>query len=236
VQLTLVEHLRELRNRLFKALVSVLIIFVVGFIFSDQLFAFMMKAIPEGVKAESGTLFEGFQVRVKISLYFAIFLSLPVIITQIYGFVRPALRLKEDNTFRIYIYGGFILLAGSLAFTHFTMPHLVGALQGFIPGTEDIKVETRADILPYITTMLTIYLGFSICFQAPLIVFLTIVQDFVEAKVYTENRKWVIVILMILCAMFSPPDLMSMGMLFAPLYILFELAIIFGRLLARKRA
>lgn len=195
----------------------------------------MMKAIPSDVTARSGTLFEGFQVRIKISLYFAIFLSLPIIITQLYGFVRPALRVKEDSTFRMYIFGGFLLLTISLTFTHFTMPHLITALQSFVPGTEDLKVEKEADILPYITTILTIYLGFAICFQAPLIVFLTIVQDFVEAKVYTENRKWVVVILMILCAMFSPPDLLSMVMLFTPLYLLFEIAIILGRFLTRKK-
>ena len=196
----------------------------------------MMKAVPEGVQARSGSLFEGFQVRVKISLYFAIFLSLPVILSQAYAFIRPALRIKEDNTFRMYLLGGFFLLAGSLAFTHFTMPHLINALQAFVPGTDSLQVEKEADILPYITTILTIYLGFSIVFQAPLVVFLTIVQDFVEPTIYTENRKWVIVILMILCAMFSPPDLMSMGLLFTPLYILFEVAIILGKFLAPKKS
>lgn len=207
--------------------------FIVSFIFSDKLFAILMSAVPDDVQARSGGPLNGFSVRVQISIYVGIFFSLPVIIHQIYGFVRPALRVKEDNTFRMYLFGGFFLLMGAISFTHYILPHLINALNSFVPQERQVLIQ--ADINEYIKTILTIYLGFSIVFQVPLVVFLTIVQDFVEAKVYTENRKWVVILLLILCAMFSPPDIQSQLMLFTPLYLLFEVAIILGRLLAPKK-
>jgi len=207
--------------------------FIVGFVIGDYLFAFIMSAVPDNVQARAGGVIDGFQVRVKLALYFGVFCGLPVIIHQSYGFVRPALRLKEDGAFRMYLIGGFILLAGALTFTHITLPHLIKAFNSFVPQSRQVLIQ--ADIKAYIDTILTIYLGFSIVFQVPLVVFLTIVQGFVEASVYTENRKWVVVVLLILCAMFSPPDIQSQFLLFVPLYTLFEVAILLGKLLGPKK-
>jgi sec-independent protein translocase protein TatC len=122
-----------------------------------------------------------------------------------------------------------LLLLIAFYFTYSFLPFLIENLQAFSPE----GVEVEADVMPYISTILTIYLGFSILFQIPLIIFLTIVQGIVELKTYTENRKWVVVILLILCAVFSPPDLASQIIIFIPLYTLFEISLLVSRVVKR---
>ena len=186
-----------------------------------------MSAVPHQIQARAGSLLDPFWMKMKIGVYVGAFFSLPFVCQQAYAFVRPALRKKEDQSVRLYLWGGFILLIGAIAFTHTILPHLINALHAFIPQTRDVLIQ--ADIADYIQHILTFYLGFSILFQVPLVVFLSIAQEFVEAKVYTENRKWVVVILLVLCAIFSPPDVQSMFVLFLPLYSLFEMSVLLGR-------
>lgn len=197
---------------------------------SDPIFEWVMSGVPDDVQSRSGNPLDGFQVKMTIGTYFGLFLSLPFIAYQIYAFIRPALKAKEDRTALLYLVGGFLLVLGAITFTHFSLPHLIGALLSFLP---DIGV-IQADILDYVSTILTIYLGFAIVFQIPLLVFLSILQGFVSPEVYAKNRRWVIVILLILCAIFSPPDFQSQLLIFFPLYTLFEVALLLGRLMRKK--
>jgi len=166
-----------------------------------------------------------------IATYFGLFLSLPFIVHQIYAFVSPALKKHEDRTAKLYLFLGFFLILGAIAFTHLSLPHMIGALLSFLP---EIGV-VQADILDYVSTILTIYLGFAIVFQVPLLVFISILQGFVDSKVYSRNRRWVIVILLTLAAIFSPPDLQSQLIIFFPLYTLFEVALLLGRIMRSRR-
>jgi sec-independent protein translocase protein TatC len=189
-----------------------------------------MSGVPEDIQRRSGNPLDGFKVSMTIATYFGLFLSLPFAAYQVYAFIRPALQSREDNTALLYLFGGFILILGAITFTHFSLPHLIGALLSFLPEIGVIQ----ADILDYVSTILTIYLGFAIVFQIPLLVFLSILQGFVAPEVYSQNRRWVVVILLILCAIFSPPDFQSQLLIFFPLYTLFELALLLGRLLRKK--
>jgi sec-independent protein translocase protein TatC len=227
------EHLRELRKRIVWSALFFAVFFVACFSLSDSLFAWLMTSVPQEIQARTDSLIGPFKMKVNIGLYFGAFLALPFMIFQGYAFVRPALRVKEDNTFKIFIGGGFFLLAGAIAFTHSILPYLIQALYTFVPQSRDVLIE--ADINHYISLILTIYLGFSILFQVPLVVFLSIFQGFVESRVYRENRKWVVVILLILCAIFSPPNVESMVLLFLPLYSLFEISVLLGHFLHQRR-
>jgi sec-independent protein translocase protein TatC len=208
------------------------LLFLAAFMGSDYVFQWLMTAVPPEVMARSGSMLDPFMMKIQIATYCGIFLALPVIIHQSYGFIRPALKDVEDKSIRMYIIGGFILLMGALAFTHNTLPYLIKALYSFVPTTREVLIQ--ADIKEYVSNILTIYLGFSILFQIPLVVFLTIVQGFVESTIYTEHRKWVVVILLILCAVFSPPNVESMILLFVPLYGLFEIAVVLGRFVKKN--
>ncbi|MBF0198802.1 MAG: twin-arginine translocase subunit TatC [Planctomycetes bacterium] len=230
VQMSFMGHLRELHTRAFKTILVVLCFFLIGFTFSEEFYHFLMSSVPEYVIEKADGLFDGFMLKVKLALYFAVFCSLPVITYQGYKFIRPALKIKEDSTVKIYLALGFFLLCGALFFAHSVLPFMVEVLLSFQP--EDIT--TQADILSYSTTIMTIYLGFAIIFQVPLVVFLTIMQGFVEADFYRSHRKIVVVLLMVLCAIFSPPDLASLLILFCPLYALFEGAVLLGSIMKGK--
>lgn len=186
-----------------------------------------MTAVPSDVQARTDSLIDPFMMKISIATYFGAFLSLPFILFQAYSFVRPALKTHEDSSIRIFLGGGFFLLIGAIAFTHSVLPFLIKALYAFVPQNRDVLIE--ADIKSYTSMILTVYLGFSILFQVPLVVFLSIAQGFVDSLVYRENRKWVVVILLVLCAVFSPPNVESMVLLFIPLYALFEISVLLGR-------
>ena len=230
IHLSLFGHLKELRGRLFKCVLLVLVLFIIGFFFSDYLYEFLTKPIPEGVTKRIGALMEGIMLRLKLAFYAACFFGMPYITYQMYGFIRPALKVKDDSFTRLFILSAYVLLALAFYFTYSFLPFLVENLQAFAP--KDSEVE--ADVMSYISDILTIYLGFSILFQVPLVIFLTIVQGIVDRKTYTDNRRWVIVILLVLCAVFSPPDLISQIIIFIPLYSLFELSILASRIFKRS--
>lgn len=229
VQLSLFDHLKELRTRLFKSLIVVLVFFCIGIGLSDQLYYFLISAIPDSVNQRIGTLTDPFFLKIKLSIYAAVFFSLPVMTWQAYGFIRPALKTRSDKVARAFIGASFILLLFAFSFTYKFLPILVENLLAFSPE----GVETEADVMPYVSTILTVYLGFAILFQLPLIIFLTIIQDVVSRQTYEQNRKWVVVILLILCAIFSPPDLASQVIIFIPLYALFEITLLISRLFRR---
>jgi sec-independent protein translocase protein TatC len=203
------------------------VFFLAAFSCSDIIFKWLMTAVPENVQARTDSLIDPFVMKISIASYVGAFLSLPFVLFQAYAFVRPALKPHEDNSIRMFLGGGFFLLLGAIAFTHSILPYLIKALYTFVPQNLDVLIE--ADIKSYTSMILTVYLGFSILFQVPLVVFLSIAQDFVDSMVYRENRKWVVVILLVLCAVFSPPNVESMVLLFVPLYLLFEISVLLGR-------
>lgn len=231
VHLTLYGHLKELRSRIFKSLIALILLFILGLAINDSIWIFIMSAVPEGLKTYTLDPFDGFILRMKIAFYFSVYIALPVLAFQVYGFIRPALRNKEDKTARIFIFGAFVLLSTALGFTHLVMPYLMESLLSFSPPNS----QALPDAAKWVSRLLTIYLGFSILFQVPLVILLSIAMDFVEASFYKLHRKWVIVILLILCAIFSPPDLGSQILIFIPLYVLFELAILVGSFWRKKR-
>lgn len=204
---------------------------MVGFLFKDALFQWFMSGVPEDVQTRSGDLVDGFKISISLATHFGIFFTLPVFTYQVYAFVRPALRSKEDRAMKVFLGGAFALVFFAVAFTHQVLPHLVLALLEFLP--EGVLVQ--ADILSYLSVILTLYLGFAIVFQFPLVVFVSIVMEMVDAKVYRENRRWVVVVMLVLCAIFSPPDIQSQLLIFTPLYLLFEFALLAGALLRKRR-
>jgi len=232
VELSLLDHLGELRKRLITSIVTILVLMLVALAFSGPLFSLIMSAVPEGIALNNFTMTGPFFMRIKLAFFTGLFFSLPVITWQAYAFIRPALKNEEDNTAKIFIFGGYILLVLALVFTYHALPFLIKSLLSWAPE----QVENEADILKYVSNLLTIYVGFSMLFQVPLIILLTIVKGFVDVSFYTSNRKWVIVILLTLCAIFTPPDVFSQLLVFFPLYALFELALLLGRMLSGRKS
>ena len=126
VQLTLFDHLKELRKRLFRVAACILILWIVGYWNYDFLARLVMHAIPHGIKKMITNPIAGFYLQMQISIYFAVYCSLPVITHQVYGFIRPALRPREDRTVRIFLGISFFLLTLALIFSHEVLPFLIG--------------------------------------------------------------------------------------------------------------
>lgn len=211
---------------MFRCLVSVIVFTAIGFFFSQHIFDLILMSVPDEITRKCFDLPGHFILMVKLSVYFGIFFSLPVMTWQAYGFVQPALRSAENNFVKTVIFLGWLLLLTGLAFTHFALPLMIETLL----GTWSFEgVVNEADILKYTSFILTIYLGFSILFQLPLLIFLSIITGLVDANFYSENRKIGIIALMLLCAIFTPPDVFSLFLVFFPVYLLFESSIFCGR-------
>lgn len=230
LSLSFLGHLRELYRRLVFCLAFTAVFVAAGFVWGGELYGLLMRTIPAGVIQYNESLFGPFVLRTKIAVYFGIFFSLPVYTQQAYLFIRPALKRPEDSFARALIFLAWALLLMSLAFTSLLLPYFITALLSWTPE----GVRNFANVNIYIDTFLAIYLGFSILFQVPLVIYLTIRNGFVSAEYYASHRKWVIVITLALAAIFTPPDVLSQIIVSIPIYALFEAALLLGRLSEKR--
>ncbi len=231
VQLTLFGHLKELQRRLLLCLYAYVICAVICYIGSDTIYQFLMAPLPPEVVQKNRNLFHPFALKMNLSLCGGLLLFLPVLTWHIYAFLRPALKRKEGHFIQAFITCSWLLLLISLAFTYAAMRYIVASMLSFTPA----GVINEAEIYPYAMDLLAIYTGFALLFQVPLLVFLTVYQDFVPAAFYWRHRRFGIVIMLTLSAIFTPPDVLSQVVVFVPIYMLFELAVLLGHLLAERR-
>lgn len=229
VKMPIIEHLRELYRCIIRVLILIAVFSIAGFSYSEKVFLWLMSSIPEGVEMETHNLLSSFMIRLKLGIYTGVFFAAPFIAYQAYGFLRPALSKDEHHFSKSFLLAGWGLLVTAVLFTHSVMGYFIKSLLSWkFTGVTDV-----ARIDEYIGTLTAIYLGFGLLFQIPLVIFLTIRQGLVTPEFYRSNRRWAIVIFLSLCAIFTPPDIISQIVVFVPIYSLFELALLAGSWMKR---
>lgn len=224
--LPLTEHLRELRNRLIVILVSIVGGFLVAYPFADSLYRILLQPVvhhlPEGGKLVFTRLTEPFVVYLKTSLLAGILIAIPMIFIEIWLFVRPAFRGKEER------YATTFVFVGSLLF-------LVGALFGYFvvfPMGFKILLEIGGkDFLPmlsieeYFDLIVKLLFAFGLIFETPLVFYFLGRLRIVNARWMRKSRRFIIVGIFIVAAILTPPDAFSQILMAIPLIILYELSI-----------
>ena len=236
---TFMSHLVELRSRLLRAVVAVLAVFVVLFIFPgpsaiyDALAQPMLASLPQGTRMIATGVITPFMVPVKVTLLAAFLVALPYVLYQAWAFVAPGLYSHEKKLALPLIASSTFLFIAGMAFCYFVVFRTVFH---FIAGFAPESITPAPDIEAYLNFVMTMFLAFGVTFEVPVAVVLLASTGVVSVKKLREIRGYVIVGAFIIAAVVTPPDVLSQFMLAVPLCLLYEVGILLSASLVRKRA
>lgn len=223
-------HLEELRWRIIKSLISVLLFSILAYAFSDKIIDFLTKSV-DNVYFTSPT--EAFSVRIKISLILGLILSFPVIFYQLWQFVVPGLLDKEVKmVIPAVIFATFFFIGGALFCFFLVLPVGIKFLLSF----QTDKLKPWLSIKDYVSFVSWMILAFGLVFQLPIVSYFLGKIGLITHKTLSRRRSYAIVIILILAAALTPsPDMFSQVMLAVPLYFLYEVSIIVVRVTNKNR-
>ncbi len=231
--MTLVEHLSEMRSRLLVVLAALLVIMLIAFGFSDYLLALIAKPFSaSGQKLNLFTLFEGFTLRLKSSLFASVLICLPLIVYQIWKYIEPAVNRSNRTVIRLTLFSSIFLFYAGAVFAYFFLPLAIIALMGFAPP--DMLITNNATEYFNFFLMTSLILG--AIFELPIVILLLTKMGIVSPVFLTAKRKYAIVIIWIIAALASPgPDPLSQALLALPLMLLYEISIVISKVIVRRK-
>lgn len=222
-----VSHLVEMRDRLLRAVLAVVIIFIVLFPWAQDLYALLARpllaALPKGGQMIATEVTTPFFVPIKVTMMTAFLIALPWVFYQAWAFVAPGLYQHEKRLGVPLVIASVILFVLGMAFAYFLVFPVVF---GFIVGVAPEGVAVMTDIGKYLDFVITLFMAFGITFEVPIAVVLLVKMNMVTIAKLREIRPYVVVGAFVIGAIFTPPDVISQFMLAIPLWILYELGII----------
>lgn len=231
-----IAHLVELRSRLMKAVVAVLLVFVCLFPWASKLYTLLaeplLSKLPKGGQMIATDVTTPFFVPLKVALMAAFLIALPYILYQIWRFVAPGLYEHEKRLVWPLIIASTILFFCGMAFAYFAVFPIVF---GFITASAPTGVAVMTDIDKYLSFVLTMFMAFGMTFQVPVAVVLLVRMGFVTVKKLREIRPYMVVGAFVVGAIFTPPDVVSQSMLALPLWLLYEAGIVVAAWVGRKK-
>ena len=234
-ELTLIDHLVELRDRILKSVSAVLVLFLALFYWANDIYIFvagpLLAALPEGSSMIAIDPTSPFFAPFKLAFYVSFLLAAPYILYQMWSFIAPGLY-KNEKTVAIPLFiSSVVLFYGGIAFARYI---LFGIVFRFFISVSPEGVQVAPDISSFLSFALTIFLAFGVAFEIPIAVFLCIWAGLAEPDSLAEKRPYVVVGCFVVAMMLTPPDPFTQSMLALPMWALFEVGIFAGRL-TRKR-
>ena len=233
---TLVSHLLELRNRLLRSVIAVAVCFVPLAFFQNELFTLVAKPLidqlPEGTSLIATSVVSPFMAPLKLSIMLALFIAMPYVLLQIWGFVAPGLYKRERRFALPLIVSSIVLFYAGVAFAYYVVFPLMFK---FLASTTPVGVRMMTDIAQYLDFVLLLFLAFGVAFEMPVAVVLLVATGLVKLDVLTRNRGYVILGIFIIAAFLTPPDAVSQSFMAIPMYLLYELGIVFARMIQKSR-
>jgi sec-independent protein translocase protein TatC len=233
---TLISHLLELRTRLLRACVAVLIAFIPCAYYSNALFDFLstplVSKLPPGQKLIATTVTATFTAPLKLALAAALLIAMPYVLFQIWAFVAPGLYRKEKRFAVPLLVTAIVLFYIGVAFSYFFVFPMVFR---FFVATTPHNVQLMADINNYIQFALTLFVAFGVAFETPVAVVLLVLTNLVTLQKLRAVRGYVLILVFIIAAILTPTDVMSQTSMAVPMYLLYEGGILFAAILVRGR-
>jgi sec-independent protein translocase protein TatC len=231
-QMTIIEHLEELRSRLIKCLIAVTVTTALSFAFTEQIMRILIE--PAGLKPVFLRPTEMFITYFKVALMAGAILAMPIIVYQTVQFVWPGLQGGERKYVRIIVPAATLSFAVGVAFAQFVMlPFALHYLASFGGNL----VEAKWAIGEYISFVTTLLFWAGVVFETPLIMFFLARLGVITPQFLSKNRKFAIVIIAILAAVITPtPDPFNMGLVMLPLLLMYEIGTLLAKLAYRERS
>ena len=230
-----ISHLEELRSRIIFSLIFFGIIFIAGLFFIDRVSLFLQEPIKSfQMKLYYFKPYEKFMAYMKVDAVLSLIISIPFVLYQIWAFVRPALEKRERNIIGVVVLSVPVIFIGGVAFAFkFIAPAALKFFVEFSSGDNVVPVWSFGDYFDMV-------IGFCVVtgalFQMPLILVAVIAAGIVSVKTVASYRKYIVILIAVFAGVFSPgPDIFSQVMIGVPLYLMFEIALITGRIVELKR-
>ena len=232
--LPLVAHLTELRDRLLRALLAILIIFIGLFPFANEIYTFVSEPLrallPEGATMIATEVASPFLTPFKLTLFAAIFLAIPYVLYQLWSFIAPGMYRQEKKLAIPLLVSSVGLFYAGAAFAYFVVFPLIFAFFTSV-GPEDITIMT--DINSYLNFVLKLFFAFGLAFEIPIAAMLMIWAGITTPEELAKKRPYIIIGCFVFGMLLTPPDIISQSLLAIPMWILFEFGVFFGRFVRR---
>ena len=230
----LFSHLLELRARLIKAIACVLVLLVCLVPFANRLYSWLaeplVKRLPQGAHLIATQVASPFLTPLKLAFYIALFVSMPVIVYQLWAFVSPGLYRHEKRLARPLLVAAVLLFYCGCAFAYFLV---LPAAFRFLTAVTPQGVEMMTDITHYLDFVMMVFFAFGMCFEIPVIQVILAAAGLVSLQKLRSWRRYAVVVAAAVAAAITPPDITSMLLLLIPMVVLYELGILAVRVLVK---
>lgn len=231
----LISHLIELRDRLLKALIAILIVFVSLVYFANDIYGFvsapLIERLPEGTSMIATDVASPFFTPIKLTLIVSIFIAVPLILHQVWSFIAPGLYKHEKRLVFPLLASSSILFYCGVAFSYFVVFPLVF---GFFTSIAPPDVLIATDITSYLDFILALFMAFGMAFEIPVAIILLVWTGAVEPDDLRKKRPYIIVAAFVVGMLLTPPDIISQTLLAIPMCVLFEVGLFFSRFYQNK--
>ncbi|KFN43838.1 twin-arginine translocase subunit TatC [Arenimonas oryziterrae] len=232
---SLISHLLELRSRLLRALMAVMLVFLGLLPFADRLYTWlaapMIQSLPKGDELVATGILSPFSVPLTLAFFTAIMLAMPFVLYQLWAFVAPGLYQHEKKLARPLLVSATALFYIGCAFTYYL---LLPVMLNYLGTTAPEGVRRLPDISSYLDFAAVMFIAGGLSFEVPVAVLVTVILGWVTPAQLAEWRGYVIVAIFIIAAIITPPDGLSQVMLAVPMCLLYEVGILLARMLRRR--
>ncbi len=232
---TFISHLIELRSRILKIVLTVLLVFAGLSFYANEIYSYLagplLKHLPDNTSMIAIDVASPFLTPFKLALVVAVFISVPVILYQFWAFVAPGLYRHERKMVLPLLVASTLLFYGGVAFAYFVVFPLVF---GFLTAAAPEGVAVMTDISKYLDFILTLFFAFGVSFEVPIFTIVLVWAGVTTPESLAEKRPYVIVGAFVIGMFLTPPDAISQTLLAIPIWMLFEMGLLFSRLFVRK--
>ena len=247
-KMPLLDHLVELRRRLFRSVIALFVAFLTCFFFAEQIFVFLQQPLAYALENYGASererrmiftdLTEVFFTYVKVAFFAGAFISCPIFLSQMWLFVAPGLYKNEKSAFLPFLVATPVLffIGGALVY-YVIFPLASRFFLGFETMGSDggLAIELEAKVNEYLSLIMKLIFAFGLCFQLPVIMTLLARAGLATSKGMARKRKYAIVGVFVVAAVFTPPDPISQISLAVPIILLYEVSIYMAKLVEKKR-
>ncbi len=233
----LVSHLVELRNRLIRSILAVLVIFLGLFYFANDIYVFvsepLRRFLPEGTSMIATEVASPFLTPFKLTFVAAVFVAVPYILHHAWAFIAPGMYQHEKKIAFPVLISSIILFYAGIAFAYFAV---FPVMFGFLSATGPEGIAYTPDIARYLDVVLKLFFAFGIAFEVPIATVLLIATGATTPQSLAQKRPYIIVGCFVFGMLLTPPDPISQCLMAIPMWLLFEIGVACGRLVHKEES
>jgi len=231
---TLMSHLLELRDRLLKAMIGIIVLFIPCAIFANDLFTLiaqpLIDKLPHGTSLIATNVVSPFMTPFKVAFYVSLFCAMPIVLYQIWAFVAPGLYKREKRFAIPLLVSSVVLFYAGAVFAYFAV---FPVMFSYLVMTAPVGVTYMPDMSSYLDFVITLFFAFGVAFEMPVAVVLLVLTGLVSVESLGKNRGYVIIGIFVVAAFLTPPDAISQTIMAGPMYLLYEGGLVMARVMQK---